>query len=144
VLGTSGCASLSDLENSKKQVEKLEGEKAELAKKLEEKDEEIDKLKSEPDSANRVAGKNEREVAEQLNRVRSLQGDVGTVSKCLKGVVELMNAASQENSGGVVVALTKLTEPCELAEKIIKRVEAEPTTDSTETKQNFNGTEVRN
>lgn len=118
------------LDNAQNEIQQLQANLDQTTQELQDREsvvdeqsEEISDLKGEVSLSKQTLSANERELNTRVQEIRRLQNNLGTVSKCLTGVVELIDASERGDEAGLILSLVGLQEPCEKSEGIIQEVE---------------------
>lgn len=107
---------VSQLNDTKAQVQEL---KTEIAKK----DEKIADLEREKKQLEEQSSADTKELANRSENIRNLQSNVKVVGDCLEGVVSIMDAYSREDPDALLGYLISFSEPCRKAEEILESIE---------------------
>ncbi|HEX8852476.1 MAG TPA: hypothetical protein VF754_03265 [Pyrinomonadaceae bacterium] len=120
ILGVGGFAYASvnrDLTDAQNRIEELQTELSASKQQLDARNKEITDLKVGSSEA-------QREIERRSAQIQDLRRDVDTVGLCLKGVIEVINAASEENVGQLAVSVGALKEPCKKSETILNNLKS--------------------
>ncbi|MDJ1174737.1 hypothetical protein [Roseofilum capinflatum] len=118
------------LDNAQDEIKQLQANLDQTTQQLQDKEsvvdeqaEEISELEGKVSLSQQTLSTKEQELNTRVQEIRRLHNDLGTVSKCLTGVVEVIDASERGDEAGVILSLVGLEEPCEKSERIIQEVE---------------------
>lgn len=80
----------------------------------------VDNLQQQLNTSNQQVTNLRKDIDRSGNIVRTYQGQVETLSVCLKGVAEGMNQISQGNQGGAFLTFSSVSSECREADTIIQ------------------------
>jgi uncharacterized protein YlxW (UPF0749 family) len=116
LLGVSGFAYL-DLRN---QLNRKEDGNTSLQTERQKLNQQVENLQQQLNASNKKVGDLRNDLERSRRDVQTYQGQVKTLSVCLKGVVEVINQASQGNQGGAFLSFSSVSSECREADTIIQ------------------------
>jgi len=109
--------------NFNNQLTEAKSQISQLQKQLNENKEEIQNKEQKIKDLSESQGSMQQDLHTRLEEVRRLQANMGTLSQCLEGVVNLVAASSNNDEGAVVFILSSIAEPCRQSDLIIQEIQ---------------------